>query len=152
MRPTGVELVAACDIDAVRAEAIAEPRGAHAYTRLGGDARARAARRCCGCARRRCITARRWWQRWPAGVNVYLEKPVARTLEDAEAIVAAASAGPGLCTVGYQWHATELLDDVRSALGEMQVGMLLGRNFRPVAGRPWFMDQAPGRRADPGAG
>ena len=78
------------------------------------------------------------------GVNVYLEKPVARTLEDAEAIVAAASAGPGLCTVGYQWHATELLDDVGSALGEMQVGMLLGRNYGPVAGRPWFMDQRQG--------
>ena len=54
------------------------------------------------------------------------------------------AAGPGICVVGYQWHATELLDDVRGALAGQRVGMLVGRNYGPVAGRPWFMDQAQG--------
>ena len=40
-----------------------------------------------------------------AGVHVYLEKPIARTLEDAAAIVDAAGSAAGVCAVGYQWHA-----------------------------------------------
>ena len=75
---------------------------------------------------------------------MYLEKPIARTLEDADAIVEAARAAAAVCAVGYQWHATELLDDVREALAGQQVGLMLGRNFGPTAGRPWFMDQALG--------
>ena len=53
------ELVAVCDLDRERAEAMAGPRGAVAYVELAGDARGRGARRCCGCARRRCTTAAR---------------------------------------------------------------------------------------------
>jgi predicted dehydrogenase len=80
-----------------------------------------------------------------AGIHVYLEKPIARTVGDAEAIVAAAAAASGtVCAVGYQWHATELLSDARRALDGQRVGMLVGRNFGPVSGRPWFMDRAQG--------
>lgn len=139
----GVELVAACDIDRAKAEAIAGPRGAQAYERW-----------------EEMLERERLDVLWvctpplhhrdpvlaalAAGIHVYLEKPIARTMGDAEAIVAAASVGPGICVVGYQWHATELLDDVREALAGQRVGMLVGRNYGPVAGRPWFMDQAQG--------
>ena len=139
----GVELVAACDIDRAKAEAIAGPRGAQAYERW-----------------EEMLERERLDVLWvctpplhhrdpvlaalAAGIHVYLEKPIARTMDDAEAIVAAAGAGPGICVVGYQWHATELLDDVRAALAGQRVGMLVGRNYGPVAGRPWFMDQAQG--------
>jgi predicted dehydrogenase len=75
------------------------------------------------------------------GIHVYLEKPIARTLEDAEAIVEAAGAAAGVCAVGYQWHASELLDRTREALSGEPVGMLVGRNYGPVACRPWFVDQ-----------
>ncbi|MGH3075553.1 MAG: Gfo/Idh/MocA family protein, partial [Gaiellales bacterium] len=65
-------------------------------------------------------------------------------LADADAIVVAADASPAVCAVGYQWHASELLEEAREALDGQRIAMLVGRNFGPVAGRPWFMDQAQG--------
>ncbi len=79
------------------------------------------------------------------GVHVYLEKPIARTAEDAAAIVAAAQAATGtVCAVGYQWHASELLERARAAVAGQRVAMLVGRNFGPTADRPWFVDRAQG--------
>jgi myo-inositol 2-dehydrogenase/D-chiro-inositol 1-dehydrogenase len=63
---------------------------------------------------------------------------------DAEAIVAAAHASEAICAVGYQWHATELLDAVRDAVRGQSIGMLVGRNYGPVAARPWFIDRGQG--------
>jgi myo-inositol 2-dehydrogenase / D-chiro-inositol 1-dehydrogenase len=139
-----VQLVAACDVDLDRAEAIAGPRGARAYTRWEEMFEREELDLVWVCTpplhhRGPAVTA------LAAGIHVYLEKPIARTMADAEAIVAAADAATGVvCAVGYQWHATELLDDVRRALAGQRVGMLVGRNFGPVNGRPWFVDRAQG--------
>ena len=139
-----VQLVAACDVDLDRAEAIARPRGARAYTRWEEMFEHEELDLVWVCTpplhhRGPAVTA------LAAGVHVYLEKPIARTMADAEAIAAAADAAAGVvCAVGYQWHATELLDDVRRALEGQRVGMLVGRNFGPVNGRPWFVDRAQG--------
>jgi myo-inositol 2-dehydrogenase/D-chiro-inositol 1-dehydrogenase len=78
------------------------------------------------------------------GVDVYLEKPVARTAEDADAIIAAAEASGAVCAVGYQWHATEVLDDLRAAIDGQQVSLLAGRSIGPTGSRPWFLDRAQG--------
>jgi predicted dehydrogenase len=140
----GVELVAACDIDPDRAAAVAAANGARAYTRWEEMFEREDLDVVWVCTpplhhRGPAVTA------LAAGVHVYLEKPIARNLADAEAIVAAAKAAPGtVCAVGYQWHATELLDDVRGALAGQRVGMLVGRNYGPVNGRPWFVDRAQG--------
>ena len=56
----------------------------------------------------------------------------------------AAARSDAVCAVGYQWHASELLDAARDALAGQPVALLVGRNFGPVAGRPWFVDQAQG--------
>jgi myo-inositol 2-dehydrogenase / D-chiro-inositol 1-dehydrogenase len=139
-----VQLVAACDVDLDRAEAIAGPRGARAYARWEEMFEREELDLVWVCTpplhhRGPAVTA------LAAGIHVYLEKPIARTMADAEAIAAAAAAAPGVvCAVGYQWHATELLDDVRRALAGQRVGMLVGRNFGPVNGRPWFVDRAQG--------
>jgi len=138
-----VELVAAADVDPARAEAIAGPRGGNAYAsweQMLEHERLDVLWVCTPPLHHRdpVVAA------LAAGIHVYLEKPIARTLADAEQIVRAAQAGPGICVVGYQWHATELLDEAREALAGQRVGMLLGRNYGPVAGRPWFMDQAQG--------
>jgi len=140
----GVDLVAACDIDLDRAEAIAGPRGGRAYTSWEEMYECEQLDLVWVCTpplhhRDPAVTA------FAAGIHVYLEKPIARTLADAEAIVAAADAAGGVvCAVGYQWHATELLADARRALEGQRVGMLVGRNFGPVSGRPWFVDRAQG--------
>lgn len=140
----GVDLVAACDIDLDRAEAIAGPRGGRAYTSWEEMYECEQLDLVWVCTpplhhRDPAVTA------LAAGIHVYLEKPIARTLADAEAIVAAADAAGGVvCAVGYQWHATELLADARRALEGQRVGMLVGRNFGPVSGRPWFVDRAQG--------
>jgi predicted dehydrogenase len=78
------------------------------------------------------------------GLHVYLEKPIARTLDDAEAIVTAAEASSAVCAVGYQWHALELLDDVRAALDDQEIALLAGRSFGPTQSRPWFLDRRQG--------
>jgi myo-inositol 2-dehydrogenase / D-chiro-inositol 1-dehydrogenase len=139
----GVELVAACDSAIERAEAIAGPRGARAYARWEEMLEREELDALWVCTpplhHRAPVLAA-----LAGGVHVYLEKPIARTMDDADAIVEAAGSSSAICAVGYQWHASELLDDVRQALDGQGVGLLLGRNFGPTAGRPWFIDQVQG--------
>lgn len=137
------ELVAACDAEIDRAEAIARQRGAHAYERweeMLDRERLDAVWVCTPPLHHRdpAVAA------LAKGIHVYLEKPIARTMEDAEAIVSAAASARAVCAVGYQWHASELLAEARQALDGQRIAMLVGRNFGPVAGRPWFMDPAQG--------
>ena len=146
----GLELVAACDTDSERAEAISGPRGGTAYTRFEemleheqldvlwvctpplfhrGPVEAALAR----------------------GVHVYLEKPIARTLEDADAIVAAASSSRAICAVGYQYHASELLDDALALLEGQQPGTARQPELRSRRGPAVVHGSRAGRRADPRA-
>jgi predicted dehydrogenase len=139
----GVELVAACDADLSRAETIAAPRGARAYrnweTMLERE-RLDALWVCTPPLLHREPTV----AALERGIHVYLEKPLARTVSDGEAIAAAAAATQAICMVGYQWHASELLERVREATSDQTIGLLTGRNYGPVAGRAWFIDRAQG--------
>jgi myo-inositol 2-dehydrogenase / D-chiro-inositol 1-dehydrogenase len=138
----GVDLVAACDTDPGRAEAIAAPRGGRAYARWQDMLEHEQLDLVWICTpplhhRDPAVAA------LSAGVHVYLEKPIARTVEDGAAIVAAARAAAGtVCAVGYQWHASELLEQASTALAGQRVAMLVGRNFAPSIERPWFADRA----------
>lgn len=76
------------------------------------------------------------------GIHVYLEKPIARGLEDARAIVDAAAASKAVCAVGYQYRAIEVLDDLRSALEGQELGLLIGIGTGPTKSRPWFLDRS----------
>jgi myo-inositol 2-dehydrogenase / D-chiro-inositol 1-dehydrogenase len=78
------------------------------------------------------------------GVPVYLEKPVARDLADAEAIAALVAETGLVCAVGYQWHALDLLPRLRTELAGRQISCLLGRSIGPTTARPWFVRQAQG--------
>jgi len=78
------------------------------------------------------------------GVHVYLEKPIARTLDDANAIVQAANASGAVCAIGYQWRAIEILDDLRDAVRGQELALLVARNIGPAVRRPWFLDRAQG--------
>ena len=138
-----LELVAACDADLSRAEAIAGARGARAYDEWAPMLDREQLDVLWVCTpplfhRDPTVTA------LGRGIHVYLEKPIARTRADAEAIVEAAAASDAVCMVGYQWHASELVDEVREAVGDRPVGMMIGRNYGPVAARPWFVDRTQG--------
>jgi myo-inositol 2-dehydrogenase / D-chiro-inositol 1-dehydrogenase len=79
-----------------------------------------------------------------AGLPVYLEKPVARSVPDAARIVAAAVRGGAVCAVGYQWRAISLLGELRGALAGRAVGCLVGQSAGGTRSRPWFLSQAAG--------
>ncbi len=78
------------------------------------------------------------------GVPLYLEKPIARDLESAAAIVTAAEGTGTVCAVGYQWHAVDALDDVRRVLDGRPVGCAVGESIGGTATRRWFLDRGEG--------
>src|SRR6202042_2632687 len=78
------------------------------------------------------------------GLPVYLEKPIARSAEDAAQIAAAAAGSRAVCAIGYQWRAIGVLPDLRSRLAGQAVGCLTGQSIGGTESRPWFLSQAEG--------
>ena len=78
-----------------------------------------------------------------AGLPLYLEKPIARSLDDAVRIVAAATRG-AVCAVGYQWRAVDALADLNAALQGQTIGCLVAQSVGGTEARPWFLNQAEG--------
>jgi myo-inositol 2-dehydrogenase/D-chiro-inositol 1-dehydrogenase len=137
------ELVAVCDVDRERAETLTAGTGARAYL----DWRDLLDREDLG-ALFVCTPPRSHREPATAALNqrlpVYLEKPIARTLEDAAEIVAAAARTGTVCAVGYQWHALDLLGDLPGLLAGQQIGLLVGTCIGPTQSRPWFVDMRAG--------
>lgn len=137
----GVELAAVCDVDVERARALAG--GAPVYD----DWRRLLEEEELGAL---FVAVPPLAHRDPAvatlerGVPLYLEKPIARTREDAARIVEAARSTGTVCAVGYQWHALDLLDDLRQVLAGDPIGLLVGTSIGPTASRPWFLDRRQG--------
>src|SRR5215469_6291742 len=100
---TETELVAVCDLDGERAMALADGTGARVYTdwRALLDTEDLGALIVCTPPKSHAEPAIAALDR---GLPVYLEKPIARTAEDAAAIVAAAERTGTVCAIGYQWH------------------------------------------------
>ena len=137
------ELAAVCDLDLERAGELAAGTGARVYT----DWRDLLDREDLG-ALLVCTPPR--FHREPAvaalsaGLPVYLEKPIARTPDDAAPIVAAAERSGTVCAVGYQWHALDLLGDLPGVLAGQQIGAMVGTCIGPTQSRPWFLDRRAG--------
>jgi myo-inositol 2-dehydrogenase / D-chiro-inositol 1-dehydrogenase len=138
----GHEVVAVCDVDRARAEQVA-PAGATVYEDWQELIESE--------------TVDALWvatpplhHRGPAvaamerGLPVFLEKPIARTLEDANAIVDAWRRTGMVCAIGYQWHATEGLETLRHELAGQRIALLWGVSVGPTAARTWFVDRAGG--------
>lgn len=136
-----VEVAAVCDLDVGRAEALGA--GATTYTdwRQLLDAEDLGALFVCTPPLTHREPAVEVLRR---GIPLYLEKPIARTSKDAAAIVEAAEASGTVCAVGYQWHALDLLDDLRELLDGEQIGLLVGTSIGPTESRPWFLDRRQG--------
>jgi myo-inositol 2-dehydrogenase / D-chiro-inositol 1-dehydrogenase len=139
----GASLAAVCDTDRARAEDLAESGGARVYA----DWRDMLESEDLGAL---IVAIPPLAHRDPTvealtrGLPVYLEKPIARTLEDAAAIVEAAERTGTVCAVGYQWHALDVLDDVREVLEGEQIGLMVGTSIGPTQSRPWFLDRRAG--------
>ncbi len=139
----GVTLVAACDIDFARAQNLARSCGGRAYRGWEELLEREPVDVIWVCTppmqhRAPAIAA------LERGIHVYLEKPIARTLPDGLAIARAAARSDAVCSVGYQWHASELLAEARGALASRRVALLSGRNYGPVASRSWFLQSRSG--------
>jgi myo-inositol 2-dehydrogenase / D-chiro-inositol 1-dehydrogenase len=139
----GVRLAAVCDTDLERAQAVAGDRGAHAYARWEEMLEREPLDVLWVCTpplhhRGPAVEALR------RGIHVYLEKPLARDVADGLSIVEADAASDAICAVAYQWHALELLDELRARVAGQAVGLMVGRNFGPTVGRPWFVARSQG--------
>jgi myo-inositol 2-dehydrogenase / D-chiro-inositol 1-dehydrogenase len=135
------ELAAVADIDASRAAELAAAAGARAYADWAEMLDAESLDAVVVCTpplhhREPCLAA------IERGLGVYLEKPVARTTEDARAIAAAAAGS--VVAVGYQYRAIDFLPDLQSAAGDDPPGLLASYSVGSTAGRPWFVNQAEG--------
>jgi predicted dehydrogenase len=147
-----VEVAVVCDIDETRAAALAEQVGARISTSWETTLAADELDAVFVCTPPALHVG-------PAvaslerGLAVYLEKPLARSLEDGRRIVDAWSRSTAVCAVGYQWRSLDLLPVLRTGLGDVVPGMLvsrsygsteLGRDDRAVAGAgssgSWFVD------------
>ena len=137
------ELVAVCDVDRERAETLARSAGARAYLdwRELLDSEDLGALIVCTPPRSHREPAMAALEH---GLPLYLEKPIARTADDAAEIVAAAERTGTVCAIGYQWHALDLLDQLPGLLEGQQIGLLLGTSIGPTQSRPWFIDMRAG--------
>src|SRR5262249_20802672 len=137
------ELVAVCDVGLERAEALPDGTGARTYQ----DWRDLRDREDLGAV---VVCVPPTAHREPAvtalgrGLPVYLEKPIARTADDAAEIMAAAERSGTVCAVGYQRHALDLLEDLPGLLAGQQNGLLVGPSIGPTQSRPWFVGRRRG--------
>lgn len=76
-----------------------------------------------------------------AGVNVFVEKPVAANVADAFAIADAVEREGILCGVGYQWRSNPATDAAREALGNLPVSLASGWWYWTVPMIPWIADR-----------
>jgi predicted dehydrogenase len=135
------EVVAVCDVDEARARKLAGDAATYTdWRKLVASEKPDALVVCVPPLAHREVAVPALEQ----GIHVYLEKPVARGLADARAIVDAAARSKAVCAVGYQWRAVEVLDDLREALNGQEIGLLIGISVGPTKSRPWFLDRAQG--------
>ena len=74
------------------------------------------------------------------GISVFVEKPLSRTIEDAEAIADAAARSSAVCAVGYQWRALEPLLGLRDRLRDESIALMISQGVAVTQSRPWFAD------------
>ena len=142
-RRDDAEVSAVCDVDAERAAQVAGLSDAQVFSdwRQMLDSAALDALWVCIPPRAHAAPA---VAALDAGLPLYLEKPIARTLTDAAEIVAAAARGTTVCTIGYQWRAVEVLGGMHRALAGQTIGCLVGQSVGGTQSRPWFLDRAAG--------
>jgi predicted dehydrogenase len=144
----GVAVTAVCDLDARRAREVAARAGAREFTAWEAMLAAEPLDALFVCTppmhhAEPAIAALE--RRLP----VYLEKPLARSLPDGEAIASAWRESGTVCAVGYQWRSLDVLGELRSLLRGAAPGILVSRSFGPTEGARGDLDQDATWFADP---
>jgi myo-inositol 2-dehydrogenase / D-chiro-inositol 1-dehydrogenase len=132
-----IELAAFCDVDQARAEAQANRHGARAYNDF-----------------RRMLDQEELQavyvvvpphahvgaeiQAAQKGCALFVEKPVANSLETAREIQQAIEKAGVVNSVGYHFRYQESTDRAREALGDRTIGMLIGYWMGGMPGVPWW--------------
>ncbi|MFA4029527.1 MAG: hypothetical protein GDYSWBUE_000554 [Candidatus Fervidibacterota bacterium] len=82
-----------------------------------------------------------------AGVHIFVEKPIALTLDVAEKALNAIKSAGVINSVGYHFRYLDTTDIVRERLAEQTVGMVLGYWMGGLPGTPWWrrMEQSGGQ-------
>lgn len=130
-RRPDLEIAVVCDVDASRAASLADDVGARASTSWQEAIASHEldAVFICTPPALHADPAVACLER---GLAVYLEKPLARSLEDGRRIVEAWQRSGAICAVGYQWRSLDLLAPLRAALRDAVPGMLVSRGFGPT--------------------
>ncbi len=76
-----------------------------------------------------------------AGINVFVEKPIAANVAHAMAIADVVDEAGILCTTGYQWRYNPATDAAREALGDLPVSLFSGWWYWTIPVIPWIADR-----------
>lgn len=76
-----------------------------------------------------------------AGINIFVEKPLAANVQDAFAIADSVERAGVLCTTGYQWRYNPATDAAREALGDLPVTLFGGWWYWTIPTVPWIADR-----------
>ncbi len=140
-RIEGVQLVAFCDVEASRAESAAARFGGRAYTEYAQMLREEPLDALYICVppyahgEVELLAAER-------GIHLFVEKPVARTLECAREVETAIQKAGVLSAVGYHFRYYEATQRARERLQGLTIGMAIGYWHGGMPGVPWWRQHA----------
>jgi predicted dehydrogenase len=76
-----------------------------------------------------------------AGINLFIEKPIAANVNDGFAIADVVERAGVLCTAGYQWRYNPTTDAAREALGHLPPSLFSGWWYWTIPVIPWIADR-----------
>ena len=74
------------------------------------------------------------------GIATFVEKPLARSMADADAIVKAAEKTGAICAVGYQWRALNEMLQMGTSFAAQPIALMISSGIGVTQSRPWFDD------------
>jgi len=138
-----VKLVAVADVDGERARAAAEQWSVDAYYQDYRELLARPDVEAVSVTTPVFMHAEPAIAAMDAGKHVLCEKPIARTLAEADAMVDAAERNGVLFTMGYQPRFSRLWDVTKRALDDGLIGRMMAVNLvscgKAALPQPWFL-------------
>jgi predicted dehydrogenase len=145
VRNPRVQVVAVADVDGAKARSTAARWGVDAYYEDYRDLLARPDVEAVSITTPVFAHAEPALAALRAGKHVLCEKPIARTLAEADAMVEAARQAGVLFTMGYQSRFSRLWETTRRLLDEGTIGSMIAMNVvscgRAALPQPWFLDK-----------